>query len=131
MPFKHSLATGEDAEGLAAILFEDWMDPDPWTRVCYGGIDPKEQLVHLTAVLREDLINPEFPVVIQKVEDDTTGEIVAFAQLNDYNVPPNKRDHVDPIAKPDGYNVPPIRDYYAKMSAAKERAMGDAPFLRK
>ncbi|GJN79822.1 acetyltransferase (GNAT) family domain-containing protein [Purpureocillium lilacinum] len=125
-----SPATVDDAPALAAILIADFLDPDPWTRLCYGGIDPAARLAHLTAGLREDLASPEFPLAVQTMRDADTGEIVAFAQLNDENVPPiENRAPVEPITKPSGYNVPPIRDYFAKMSAAKKRAMGDAPYL--
>ncbi|PHH93031.1 hypothetical protein CDD83_2141 [Cordyceps sp. RAO-2017] len=130
MPFRISDCTAEDAPGLAAVLYADWLDPDPWTKVCYGGVDAQEQRAHLEAVIREDLVNPEYPVAFQKAQDEETGEIAGFTQLTNLNVPPNERSHVDPIPKPAGYNVPPIRDYYAKMSAARKRAMGDDPFLR-
>lgn len=131
MPLQMSPATVDDAPALAAILIADFLDPDPWTRLCYGGIDPAARLAHLTAGLREDLASPEFPLAVQTMRDADTGEIVAFAQLNDENVPPiENRAPVEPITKPSGYNVPPIRDYFAKMSAAKKRAMGDAPYLR-
>ncbi|PWI72984.1 hypothetical protein PCL_09999 [Purpureocillium lilacinum] len=130
MPLQMSPATVDDAPALAAILIADFLDPDPWTRLCYGGIDPAARLAHLTAGLREDLASPEFPLAVQTMRDADTGEIVAFAQLNDENVPPiENRAPVEPITKPSGYNVPPIRDYFAKMSAAKKRAMGDAPYL--
>ncbi|UNI23110.1 hypothetical protein JDV02_008948 [Purpureocillium takamizusanense] len=130
MPLQMSQATVDDAPALAAILIADFLDPDPWTRLCYGGIDPSARLAHFTAGLREDLGNPEYPLVVQKMLDTDTGEVVAFAQLNDANVPAlEDRPPVEPITKPSGYNVPPIRDYFAQMSAAKDRAMGDAPYL--
>ncbi|KAL3958366.1 hypothetical protein ACCO45_006528 [Purpureocillium lilacinum] len=88
MPLQMSPATVDDAPALAAILIADFLDPDPWTRLCYGGIDPAARLAHLTAGLREDLASPEFPLAVQTMRDADTGEIVAFAQLNDENVPP-------------------------------------------
>ncbi|RDA86717.1 hypothetical protein CP532_4165 [Ophiocordyceps camponoti-leonardi (nom. inval.)] len=129
MPVRISDCTAEDAPGLAAVLYADWLDPDPWTKLCYGAVDAHEQLVHLEAVLREDLTDPEYPVAFQKAQDEETAEIVGFTQLTHFNTPPNERRHVDPIPKPAGYNVPPIRDYYAKMSSARKRAMGEDPFL--
>lgn len=125
-------ATEEDVDGLAAILFEEYMEMHEWTRVRFHKMKPEDRLAYLTSCLREDLTNPEYPVVIQKVTDEDTGEIVAFLQLNDCNVPANNRSYVNEIEKPVyGYNKPPIRDYYAKMMAAQKQAMGSQPFMRK
>jgi len=125
-----SQATVEDVLGLAAILFEEFLEQHQWTRVRFSAMVPEDRRVYLEACLREDLTNPERPVVVQKMEDDETGEIVAFLQLNDCNVPVNVREHVDPIVKPVGYNVAPIRDHYTMMMAAQRRAMGEKPFIR-
>jgi hypothetical protein len=125
-----SQATVEDAPGLAAILFEEFLEQHPWTRVRFSAMVPEDRRAYLEECLHEDLTNPERPLVIQKMEDDETGEIVAFLQLNDCNVPANVRQHVDPIVKPAGYNVAPIRDHYAKMMAAQRRAMGEETFMR-
>lgn len=130
MPIKYSQATAEDAPGLAAILFEEFMGQDEWMKIRFGGIRSEDRLATMIATIHEDIVNPERPVVIQKAVDDATGEIVGFHQLNYTNVPPNVREHVVPIVKPPGYNVTALREYYAIMIASQRRAMGDQPFLR-
>ncbi|KAJ8121553.1 hypothetical protein ONZ43_g2020 [Nemania bipapillata] len=125
-----SPATAEDVPGLAAILFEEYMEMHEWTRVRFSAVDPEDRHRYLAAGLREDLTSPKAPLVIQKMVDEDSGEIVAFLQLNERNVPPNPRGDVEPIVKPKGYNVPPMLDHYDKMVTAQKAAMKDIPFLR-
>jgi len=129
MPLRMSQATAEDVAGLAAILFEEFMEMHEWTRIRFSAMKPEERHAYLAAGLREDLTNPEYPVIIQKMEDTETKEIVGFLQFNDCNVPPSNKEFATQIIKPEGYNVPPIREYYRKMITAQKAAMKDKPFL--
>ncbi|PHH78504.1 hypothetical protein CDD82_3013 [Ophiocordyceps australis] len=123
-------ATSQDVPALASLLFEDFMEQDAWTKLCFGDMDPPDRLTYYIAGLREDIENPEYPMVVQKMQDDATGEAVAFTEIKDGNVAPLERDFVEPMVKPKGYNVGPIRENHGKMVAALKRAMGEEkPFL--